>query len=344
MGASLKPGDLAPLTHTMLRVRVHAARAEACDVVSLDLRPEGGGELPAFTAGSHIDVEVPVPGGPALMRQYSLSNDSAERHRYVIGVGRDATSRGGSAFLHDAIRAGDTLRISAPRNNFALDESAAHSVLVAGGIGVTPLLAMARRLAALGKAWTLYYCVRTPARAAFIDTLLSLAASAGGQGRVVTVFDGMPGTAMLDLDAVVSGAPAGSHFYCCGPGPMLKAFEAATAGCDNGHVHVEWFAAPAPALAPATTSGDGNFTVQLKRKNRSFKVPAGQSILDVLLDAGIDCDYSCREGLCGTCETRVLAGEPEHRDPVFASKKEPPKDRLFICVSRCKGSELVLDL
>lgn len=327
--------------HAMLSVRVHAVRAEALDVLSFDLRPVDGGLLPAFAAGSHVDVEIPGGSGP-LLRQYSLSNASDERHRYVIGVGRDAASRGGSAALHDQVRAGAALRISAPRNNFALVEHAAHSVLVAGGIGITPMLAMARRLAQLGLPWTLYHCVRSPSRAAFAEDLQALAA-AGANGRVVTVVDGLPGAARLDLAALVRQAPAGAHLYCCGPAPMLDAFLQATAGVDEAQVHVEWFSAP-PVPAAATSASAGSFSVQLQRKNRRFDVPADKSILQVLLDGGIAVDYSCREGLCGTCETRVLAGTPEHRDPILAGRKDAPLDRIMVCVSRCAGPELVLDL
>lgn len=341
--------------HAMLTVRVHAVRSEGCDVLSLDLRPTSsatsGGlaadTLPAFTAGSHIDLEVPAAGAsPTLLRQYSLSGSPAERHRYIVGIGRDANSRGGSAALHDNVRVGDRLRISAPRNNFPLAEGAPHSVLVAGGIGITPMLAMVRRLTALGKSWTLYYCVRTPSRAAFIDELMTLTTAPNAGGRMVAVFDGMPGVERLDIESVVRGAPAGSHFYCCGPAPMMKAFEAATLACDDAHVHVEWFSAPAvaPGAAQSHAAGEGNFTVQLKRKGKSFTIPADKTILEVLLDGGIDVDYSCREGLCGTCETRVLAGVPDHRDPILAGRKDPPLDKIMVCVSRCVGPELVLDL
>lgn len=331
----------------MLAVRVHAVRAEAQDVLSLELRPVDGGALPPFTAGSHIDVEIPARGSPGpLLRQYSLSNASDERHRYVIGVGRDAASRGGSVAIHDTLRVGDTLRISAPRNNFPLVEDAAHSVLIAGGIGITPMLAMVRRLVSLGKPWTLYHCVRTPSRAAFIDDLVTASANANGRGRVVTVFDGMPGVQRMDIAAVVAEAPKGTHFYCCGPVPMLKAFEAATTSCDDGHVHVEWFAAPAlpPAVAQAKAQADGSFVVHLKRQAKRFAIPPDRTILDVLLEGGVDVDYSCCEGLCGTCETTVLSGVPDHRDPILAGRKDPPRDRIMLCVSRCAGPELVLDL
>ncbi len=333
--------------HLMLAVRVHAMRAEACDVLSLDLRPVDGGALPAFSAGSHIDLEVPARGpSAALLRQYSLSNDSRECHRYVVGVGRDSASRGGSAALHDTLRVGDSLRISAPRNNFPLVEDAPHSVLIAGGIGITPMLAFVRRLALLGRAWTLYYCVRTPSRAAFIEDLTALAIAPGSLGKVITVFDGMPGVARLDLTAVVREAPAGAHFYCCGPVPMLKAFEQATIACDDIHVHVEWFSAPAapPAIGQDHAAAGGSFTVRLQRKGAIFIVPADKTILQVLLDGGVDVDYACSEGLCGTCETQVLSGVPDHRDPILTGKKDPPLNKIMICVSRCAGAELVLDL
>jgi vanillate O-demethylase ferredoxin subunit len=181
------------------------------------LRAQDGFELPHFTPGSHIDVELPVrdDNGHFMVRQYSLSNDSTESHRYVIGVGRDANSRGGSMYLHDQLQVGASLRISTPRNHFPLQESAHHSVMVAGGIGITPLLAMARRLSALGKTWTLYYCARTPAHAAFLNELQGL------PGTVIPVFDGVPDGKPIDLQAVVRDAPVEAHLYCCGPASLM---------------------------------------------------------------------------------------------------------------------------
>jgi len=332
----------------MIRVRVHALSAEACNVISLDLRPVTGQTLPAFKAGSHIDIEVPLHAESAsLIRQYSLCNSSQEQHRYVVGVGRDPSSRGGSNAIHDTVRVGDTLSISAPRNNFSLNEDAPHSLLIAGGIGITPILSMVRRLFELGRAFTLYYCVRTPIRAAFIEELIALT-HPGSSGRLITVFDGMPGVERLDLESIVKQAPVGSHFYCCGPAPMMKGFEQATGAVEENHVHVEWFSAP---VAPVTKDQNhekiktaGVFSVQLKRKGKSFTIPTDKTILEVLIDGGIDIDYSCREGLCGSCETRVIAGVPDHRDAIFSGKKEPPLDKIMVCVSRCTGQELVLDL
>jgi ferredoxin-NADP reductase len=333
------------MSNTMQRmdVRVHALRAEGCEAISLDLRALNGEALPAFQAGSHIDVEIPAAQG-TLLRQYSLSNDAGESHRYVIGVARDAASRGGSAALHDRVRVGDVLRIGAPRNQFALHEQAPHSVLIAGGIGITPLLAMARRLNALRQGWTLYQCVRAPSRAAFVEELWALQAASEGRGRVVSVFDGAPGASMLDLAETVRAAPAASHFYCCGPAPMLQAFMTATAALPREQVHVEWFsAAPAPAAIADAAPAEG-FTVRLQRQGITVQVPPDKSILDSLLAAGASVDYACCEGLCGSCEARVLEGTPDHQDTIFAYQSPAPLDRIMICVSRCKGPELVLDL
>jgi ferredoxin-NADP reductase len=319
----------------LIPVTVHARRAEALDVVSFELCAEGREPLPAFEPGAHIDVELNVAGA-SVLRQYSLANDSSDSGRYVIGVGRDAASRGGSIALHDSIAVGGRLRIGAPRNHFPLVEDAPHSVLVAGGIGITPLLAMARRLARLGRPWTLYYCVRSPERAAFLAELLALPG-----GRVITVFDGLPGVARLDMAALVREAPAGAHFYCCGPAPLLDAFRAATAPIAEERVHLEFFsAAPAPA-APTAAQG---YTVHLKRQGRSVDVGSQENLLDALMAAGVDVDFSCREGLCGTCETRVVCGTPLHGDPVYAARQNPPTDRMLVCVSRSAGGDLTLDL
>jgi ferredoxin-NADP reductase len=330
--------SLTVLSTATLTLRVHAVRAEAEGVISLDLRAADETPLPAFDAGSHIDVHIPCGAGPKLIRQYSLCNDPAERHRYVIGVGRDPASRGGSAWLHDHARAGDELEIGMPRNHFALDESAAHTILIAGGIGITPLLAMARRLSALGRDWTLYYCVRTPLRAAFLSELQAL------PGMVVPVFDGVAGIAALDLRAVVAAADAGTHLYCCGPASLMRGFEDAAAARDPHTVHVEWFAPRAPSPLPADQAAGQTFEVRLARSGRSFHVPPDKTILDVLLDGGISVDYGCGGGICGACEVRVLDGVPSHQDSIFIGPDAGVTDRMMICVSRCAGAALTLDL
>ena len=317
----------------MLDVVVVGRREEAEGIASLELRPMPGEWLPSFTAGAHIEVHVPTDQG-VLHRHYSLANDPSERHRYVIAVGRDPASRGASRWIHDHLREGQLLRIGEPRNNFPLVEDAARSVLIAGGIGITPLLAMARRLSTLNRKWSLYYCARTPARAAFLQDLLNLG------GEVVPVFDAMAGVAKLDLHALVASTATDTHLYCCGPGSLLEAFLDAAGTRDKQTVHVEWFSAP-PESSPGMGS-DSAFTVRLARSNLTLQVGADQSILEVVRAAGVDVAHSCLEGICGSCETKVVSGECDHRDLILA---DPTCHKsMMICVSRAKGDEITLDL
>jgi vanillate O-demethylase ferredoxin subunit len=319
-----------------LHVRVGSVRRAAQDVAAVVLLPRSGERLPPFSAGAHIDVVLPLPGG-AVVRQYSLCNDAAEDGRYVIGVARSVDGRGGSRWLLDHLREGDDLEIGVPRNSFPLQEAAPNTVLIAGGIGITPLLAMARRLAALGRSWTLYYCVRTPQRAAFLGELMAL-----GPTQVIPVYDGVDGVTPLRLDRVVAAAPAGTHFYCCGPAGLIAAFREATTGRPADHVHVEWFAPPPPA--PQAQPPAQDFGLRLARSQRELRVAADESILDALLAAGIDVPYSCRTGVCATCETRVLEGACDHRDFVLPPEEAASNGRIMICVSRAKGGMLTLDL
>ena len=311
-----------------MRLRVKTATWEAPNIVSYDLRSLEGGELPAFTAGAHIDLTLPN----GLIRSYSLTNPQCERHRYVIAVQRDRASRGGSKWLHENLRAGDILAVNGPRNNFSLNEAAASSLLIAGGIGVTPILCMVERLAALQRDWQLVYCARKRSDTAFVETL-----SAYGE-RVRFNFDEDPGGAMLDIAQAVRRAPPGAHFYCCGPLPMLAAFEVATAELARERVHVEYFSAKEP---PAV---QGGFKVVLAKTGREFVVPPGKTILDTLLDAGLDVAYSCMEGVCGTCETKVLEGTPEHRDLILTEQEQAAGKVMMICCSGSKSERLVLDL
>lgn len=312
---------------------VHTLRYEAEDIITVELRPVGGGEFPAFSAGSHIDLHLPN----GMERSYSLSNDSGERHRYVVGVLKDRASRGGSRAVHEQLRIGMQLPISAPRNNFPLQEAADHTVLVAGGIGITPILCMARRLRELGRPHELMYFARSRRSAAFLDELARLGVP------LTTHFDDEAG-GPPDLKALLAtrAAAAGLHLYACGPTPMLNAFEAITAELGHGdNAHIERFAAVehAPA-ADARTS----FTVELSRSGRSFVVEPGKSILDTLLDGGVDVNHSCCEGVCGSCETRVLSGVPDHRDSLLSAKEQASNKVMMICVSGCKSPSLTLDL
>jgi len=320
-------------TSNELELRIRAVTWEAPNIHSYELRLPSGGELPPFTAGAHIDLHLPN----GMVRSYSLSNSQDERDRYVVGVQKDVKSRGGSRCIHESLHAGVIIKVSGPRNNFELDESAEVSVLFAGGIGVTPILSMARRLASLGKTWVVYFSARTRADAAFVDELTALA-KASAHGTLHLNFDQEPGGRMLDLAALVAAAPANAHFYCCGPLPMLAAYEAATASRPPAQVHLEYFSAKE---APITTGG---FTVVAAKSGKEVIVPEGKNILDALLGAGIDVQYSCMEGVCGSCEVSVLEGQPIHRDLVLTKAEQEASRTIMVCVSGCKSQRLVLDI
>lgn len=324
---------------SLLSVHVRGIRIEADGVRSFELWPDQGVQLPPADAGSHIDVHL--AGG--LVRQYSITNPG-EAQRYVIGVNRDAKSRGGSKHLHDTVRVGDRLKISAPRNHFRLDEQAAQTVLVAGGIGITPLYAMAQRLLALDSAFTLYYCARSRDRAAFLDALAGRM-SGSPKAALVPVFDDEAGVASLGLSAVVARHPE-ADFYCCGPEPLMQAFVKACDALPAERVHVEYFAgaAPVPPDAASTAADASTFVVRLARSQREVAVPPGVSILDALAGAGITVFNSCRQGVCGSCETAVLEGTPDHRDRVLSPSEREANNTMMVCVSRCRGESLVLDL
>ena len=315
-----------------LQVRIHSITEEARGIHSFDLRPAAGAELPPFTAGAHIDIHL----GNRLVRSYSLINPQGERHRYVIAVSKDPKTRGGSRYVHENLRVADTLAISAPRNNFALREDAVRTVFLAGGIGITPIWCMIQRLEALGRTWELHYCVRTREQAAFLEPLRALPGE-----RVKFNFDHEPGGKLLDVAAVVAAIPAEAHLYCCGPAPMLAAFEAACARLPKEQVHVEYFTAK-----PEEPGAGGleQFTVVLKRSGREFVIPPGKTILETLLDAGLDVPYSCTQGVCGTCETPVLEGVPDHRDMLLTEEERAAGKTILICCSRSKTERLVLDL
>ena len=315
-----------------MQVRVKRISYEAENINSYELVALAGGDLVPFTAGCHIDLHLPN----GMIRSYSLLNDQSERTRYIVAVNKDAASRGGSSFIHETMRAGDIINISHPKNNFVLQEDATHSVLIAGGIGITPLLSMIRRLEALGRSWQLFYATRTRMAAAFLDELSSL--RSGIHSNLHVNFDQEPPGRMLDLSAIVKDAPANAHLYCCGPVPMLEAFEAAAAHRPANHVHVEYFKAKEKPAA------EGGFEVKLARSNRTIAVPAGKTVLNALLDAGITANYACAECVCGTCETRVIEGIPDHRD-LFLSKEEQATNKtIMICCSGSKSPTLVLDL
>lgn len=317
----------------MLSVRVSRRWVEAVDVVALELTDPQGAALPSFQAGSHIDVEV-LPG---LVRQYSLCNDPSERHRYIVGVLRVQQSRGGSAGVHERLQVGTTVRISAPRHQFALSNEATHHVLMAGGIGVTPILAMARSLETAGASFELHYCARSKSRAAFLDALQSTSLA----DRTHLHFDNEPDT-RFNARQCLAGQGPGSHAYVCGPsGFMEHVFEAArAAGWPPGNLHREFFSPVQP------TAGDGEtpFELHLARSGRIVIVPAGATALQALRDAGIDVPSSCESGICGTCLTNVIEGTPDHRDSYLTDQERVAGDCFTPCCSRALGGRLKVDL
>lgn len=316
---------------TTIPLRVQRIHEAALGVKAFELTHADGLPLAPVEAGAHIELQLPQQ----LLRSYSLMNPPGETHRYQIAVHLTPDSAGGSRFMHETLQVGDVIPASAPRNHFPLDETAPHSCLIAGGIGITPMLAMAYRLTALGHSWELHYCARTPAHAAFAEEIRALAAASGNACHFH--FDQVPGGQMLDLAALVRQLPAHTHFYCCGPKGMLAAFESATADCQERR-HLEYFSAKADADV------SGGFQIELARSGLTLDVPAGKSILDVVLDAGISVTTSCREGICGACETRILSGEADHRDALLSPQEQALQQSMMICCSGAKCAKLVLDL
>lgn len=321
------------MTENALQMRIHSIGNAADGVCLLDLRPlPGAAALPAFTAGAHIDLQLPS----GLLRSYSLANVQHERHRYLVAVGLCDNSRGGSRYLHKVAREGDLITVGAPRNNFPLAEDAPYTVLVAGGIGITPLWSMAQRLQSLGREWELHYACGNRASAAFMPELRALCDSTGA--RLFTAFSQETNGSRLNLAAIVANAPPGAHLYCCGPASMLDAFALATASRPPHTLHTEHFAA---REAPAATGG---FSVELARSGRVIEVAPGSSVLAALRDAGIDIPYSCEEGVCGSCEVRVLSGVPDHCDMVLGAAERAANGSMMVCCSGSLSARLVLDL
>ncbi|WP_210711709.1 PDR/VanB family oxidoreductase [Pseudomonas sp. MWU349] len=316
----------------MIDVLVVARHDEALDICSFELAAADASPLPAFSAGAHIDVHL----ANGLVRQYSLCNHPAERHRYLIGVLKDPASRGGSSSLHQQLEVGTRLLISAPRNLFALEHAARRSLLFAGGIGITPILSMAEQLAHSGADFQLHYCARSAQRAAFVQRLQ---ASPFAE-RVSLHFDEQPDTA-LDIAQALAEPRDDVHLYVCGPGGFMQhVLDSARAqGWKEQCLHREYFSA-----APIDHSTDASFAVKLASSGQVFQVPADRSVVQVLQDQGIEVPISCEQGICGTCLTRVLEGVPEHRDLFLTEDEQARNDQFTPCCSRARSPLLVLDL
>lgn len=319
---------------TTLRVRVASRRTEALDICALDLMAADGGALPPFTAGAHIDVHL--PGG--LVRQYSLCNAPGNTQRYQIAVLRDAASRGGSAAVHAHLTEGTELSIGAPRNLFPLNESAPHHLLLAGGIGITPLLSMAEWLHGRGECFSLHHATRSRERTPFMQRL----AAAPFARQVHHHHDDGAPEQRLNLGATLRAAPTGSHLYVCGPNGFMEAVlaEARAQGWDEARLHREYFGA-APSLA---TANDGGFELEIASSGQVIRVPPEQTALAALLAAGLDIPMSCEQGVCGTCLTGVKAGTPDHRDHYLMPEEQAANNQFLPCCSRALSPRLVLDL
>lgn len=313
-----------------LTLRVAAIHQVAATIRSIELVSADGAPLPPFTAGAHINLKLPGD----LSRSYSLTNGPATTDRYVIAVNRDPASRGGSAYIAEKLTIGDVLRVDPPHNTFPLIEDAELSAFFAGGIGITPMLAMIRQLEALGRPWKLFYAARNRDSAAFVGELEAL--EQASPGRVHLHFDDEAGRVM-PLLKLAMGIPKVAHVYCCGPSRMIETFKASAGWRPEDNVHIEHFAG---TNARPTT----DFTVVLKRQGKEFAVRAGESIMDVLEANGIAVAHSCREGVCGTCETVVLEGECDHKDNVLSRREKDSNRLIMICCSGAKSGRLVLDL
>lgn len=320
-------------TYEMIDVRVTAVEQMTPLIKRFTLVRRDGQALPAFSGGSHVIVQMQGGDGRRFSNAYSLLSDPADTRSYQIGVRLEEQSKGGSAFMHRQVEVGSELSISTPNNLFALDPAAGRHVLIAGGIGITPLLAQIHQLRASGGSYELHYAFRSPEHGAFQAELADEAQA----GRAHFYIDSLE--RKLDLQALIGGLAGDAHLYVCGPKPLIDAViaTAKALGIDSARVHWEQFAA-----APAS---GGAFTLVLARSGRELQVEEGVSILQAIEKtnaAQVEC--LCREGVCGTCETRILEGEVEHSDQYLSADEKAAQQSLMICVSRARGARLVLDL
>lgn len=309
----------------MTRAVVQGIRAETEEILTITLTPEGQELWSACDAGAHIDVELPN----GATRQYSVINPGV-KDKYVISVLRAPDSRGGSKYIHEHITPGSTVCVGSPRNNFPLIADDRPVCLIGGGIGVTPLLAMAQELVHSGREWRLYYCVRSPKHAGFGSLL-------GGFSEHVQMHIDSTSGGAPDMQTMVNTFSDG-HVYCCGPQAMLSAFEKSTAKLPCELVHTERFS---PAAMP---DGSSAFVVELVRQGFKLNVPDGKTILEVIEEAGVQIESSCRIGICGSCEVGIVEGEADHRDDYLTEDEKEKGRSMMICCSRSKSPVLRLDV
>ncbi|AZD43264.1 Flavodoxin reductase (ferredoxin-NADPH reductase) family 1 [Pseudomonas chlororaphis subsp. aureofaciens] len=319
------------MNEELLKVIVSKREIQGDGVVVLDLTRPDGGPLPVFEAGAHVDIYV----APGLIRQYSLCGDPANAAVYRLGVLKDPASRGGSTGVHEVLLEGTEVTISAPRNHFPLATQVTRSILIGGGIGITPMIAMAYALQADGQDFELHYCARSHSSTAFLNELQS----ADFASRVSVHFDDEAAAQKLDLNAVLGTSKAGVHVYTCGPAGFMD-WVIATAlevGYADAQIHREYF------QVEVDVSGE-SFEVVAARSGKTVQVAAGQTILEALAGVGIKIEISCEQGVCGTCVCDVLEGEPDHRDVYLTDDEKADNDQILVCCSRAKSKKLVLDI
>ena len=321
------------MSTTTLSVCVARKSIEALQICTFELVGSNGRPLPSFSAGSHIDVQVTY----TLTRQYSLCNDPAETHRYLIGVLHDPNSRGGSAAMHERVKEGDTLTISAPKNHFPLVRDASRHVLLAGGIGVTPILCMAERLKMVDADFEMHYCTRSRERTAFHSRIMGIPLAT----KVHFHFDDDEATSRFDVDRLLAIPQQGTHLYVCGPKGFMDAVLgfARRAGWPEAQVHYEFFGAEV-----AKSNDDASFDVQLASTGKIVPIPKDKTVVQALADVGVSVPVSCEQGVCGTCLTRVLEGVPDHKDMFLTIEERSKNDQFLPCCSRSRSARLVLDL
>ena len=318
----------------MFEVVVTDRREEALDICTFELRRPGGHQLPPFSAGAHIDVQI----RSGMVRQYSLCNPPGDHHRYLIGVLRGPNPRGASVALHDTVHVGHRALVSEPRNRFQLSASARRSLLLAGGIGITPILCMAEQLAQIGADFEMHYCTRSPARTAFLDRIRRSSFS----DHIHHHFDSGPEDQRLRGDVLLADPSPDTHLYVCGPSGFIEHVlrTAKSAGWSSDCLHREYFLASGASLS----SSDRPFDVRLARSGRVISVLPGHTIAQALAENGVYVPVSCEVGVCGTCLTRVLEGEPDHRDSFLTDAERARNDQMTLCCSGARGPLLVLDL
>jgi vanillate O-demethylase ferredoxin subunit len=316
-----------------LKLQVNSVVKETDNIKRYELVSAVSEELPPFTAGAHIDIIT----GNQMRRSYSLANSPSERHRYIIAVLRESAGRGGSAWIHDHVKEGDTLSAIEPLNNFELAEDAREHVLIAGGIGITPILAMGYRLQEIAAKAHLHYCTRSPETTAFRKELIE------AFGSTITMHhdDGDPSKG-IKLDEILKHQPTGAHLYICGPIGLIETAQKAAAHWTEGTVHIEHFK---PSEKAPPTVGNQPFEVVLSRSKLTLTVPPDKTILEVVRAAGVSAESSCEAGICSTCETRLISGKADHRDDILTAADKAANGKIMICVSRAEpGQTLVLDL